>query len=88
MRLRFNVVMLIVVLALLAGSSLAQDYRATVQGLVTDSTQAAIAGAAVALRNENTGVEFIKHTNETGWYTFGFVEPGSYRASSSRCGAT
>jgi hypothetical protein len=78
--------MLIFLLALLPGASFAQDYRATVQGLVTDSTQAAVPGATVTLRNDNTGVEFIKQTNETGWYTFGFVEPGSYTVRAEQAG--
>ncbi|MBI4874221.1 MAG: TonB-dependent receptor [Acidobacteria bacterium] len=55
-----------------------QDYRARLQGVITDSSQAVVVGAAVTLKNENTGVATRKPTNETGQYLFDFVEPGSY----------
>ena len=58
--------------------SSAQDYRAKVQGVITDTTQAAIVGARVALLNVATGVETIKSSGETGQYLFDFVEPGAY----------
>jgi hypothetical protein len=56
----------------------AQDYRARLQGIVTDSSQAVIPGASVTLRNLNTGVQTVRHTNETGRYVFDYVEPGAY----------
>lgn len=56
----------------------AQDYRAKLQGVVTDSTHAVVAGARVALHNDNTGVETVKTSNESGYYVFDFVEPGTY----------
>jgi len=40
----------------------AQDFRGQVQGLVTDSSQAAIVNATVTLRNINTGVASVKET--------------------------
>jgi hypothetical protein len=65
-------------LSVAAGPSGAQDYRARVQGVVTDASQAVVVGARVILRNENTGVENTRITNETGHYFFDFVEPGTY----------
>lgn len=59
----------------------AQDYRARVQGFVTDPAQAAIVGAKVTLANVNTGVTATKSTAETGQYLFDFVQPGIYRVS-------
>jgi hypothetical protein len=56
----------------------AQDTRGRVQGLVTDNTQAVIAGASVTLRNENTGVQAQQQTNQTGTYLFDYVLPGDY----------
>ena len=67
-----------VVLAALAAVSLAQDYRAKVQGIVTDPSQAAIASATVTLRNVNTAVETVRQTDSTGHYLFDFVQPGTY----------
>ena len=65
-------------LAVFLGVSAAQDYRATVQGVVIDSSQSVVAGAKVALRNDGTGVETSKQTNEAGQYAFSMVEPGVY----------
>ncbi len=59
----------------------AQDYRATLQGLVTDPSQAAIVGAKVILNNVNTGAEQTKVTTETGQYRFDFVAPGTYKVT-------
>ncbi|HZT33923.1 MAG TPA: TonB-dependent receptor [Bryobacteraceae bacterium] len=64
-----------------AGVLPAQDYRAKVQGVVTDASQAAVVGAKVVLHNDNTGVETIQNTNETGHYALGFVDPGKYTVS-------
>jgi len=65
--------------AILAGmSAFAQDTRARLQGLVTDSTQAVIAGATVTLRNDNTGTQATQQTNQGGTYLFDFVLPGNY----------
>ena len=64
----------------------AQDYRATVQGLVTDPSQAAIVGAKVILNNVNTGAEQTKVTTETGQYRFDFVAPGTYKVTVEAAG--
>jgi hypothetical protein len=72
---------LLVILTLLASSLgvlFAQDYRGTVQGLVTDSSQAVIVGAKITLRNVNTGISVTKESNNLGNYRFDFVDPGTY----------
>ena len=56
----------------------AQDYRAKIQGIVTDSSQGAISGAKVTLLNVGTGVTATKTTAANGFYAFDFVEPGIY----------
>jgi len=62
----------------LAAGLHAQDYRARVQGTVLDTSQAAVVGATVTLRNVNTGASAVRQTGETGHYLFDLVEPGSY----------
>ncbi len=57
---------------------MAQSYRARVQGIITDQTEAVIAGAKVTLLNVATGVQVVRESSETGLYLFDFVEPGSY----------
>jgi hypothetical protein len=58
-------------------SAFAQDYRAKIQGIVTDSSNAAVADAKVTLRNINTGIAASRVTNATGSYLFDNVEPGT-----------
>jgi hypothetical protein len=51
---------------------------ASIQGVVTDSSDANIAGADVTATNTGTGVEFKAQTNEAGFYLFPSLTPGSY----------
>jgi len=55
-----------------------QDYRGKVQGIVTDSNQAAVREAKVTLQNRKTGVSAEQQTDATGRYLFLYVEPGDY----------
>ena len=66
-------------LAVLVPVVSAQDYRGRIQGVVSDSTNAVIAGASVTLANVNTGISKARVTNESGHYIFDLVEPGTYR---------
>lgn len=59
----------------------AQDVRARVQGFVSDSSQAAIAGAEVVLTNTATNVTAVTKTNNAGQYLFDFVIAGDYSVS-------
>jgi hypothetical protein len=56
----------------------AQESRATLQGLVTDSTGAVIPGAVIAVSADTTGVRQTTSTNESGQWTVRFLNPGSY----------
>jgi hypothetical protein len=74
---------------LLAAVSLsAQEYRGRVQGSVTDTSEAAIAGATVTLTNVQTGVSSTRETNETGRYIFDLVLPGTYTVAVQFTGFT
>ena len=63
------------------GSLLAQDYRARLQGVVSDSSTAAVPGATVVLTNTKTGVAVTRTTDQNGKYFFDYVEPGEYSLS-------
>jgi hypothetical protein len=65
-------------LSLLAGIGDAQEYRARVQGMVSDPSDAVIAGAVVRLSNIGTGVEVQRLTDTRGHYLVDLVEPGIY----------
>ncbi len=62
----------------LAGLAFAQDYRAKMQGLVSDASGGAIPNAKVILRNNGTGVEVTRVSNGEGNFNFDFVESGTY----------
>ena len=70
----------------LAASVFGQDYRARIQGIVTDSTDAVVAGAKVTIQNLNTGIATSKATGPNGAYLFDNVEPGTYTVSSEMQG--
>jgi hypothetical protein len=55
-----------------------QEFRATLQGVITDPSEAAIPGATVTLRNTATGIERQESPDQSGHYLFSFVDPGRY----------
>ena len=77
---------LLLMVLVCASSLIAQDYRARVQGVVTDSSQAAVVGAKVALLNIDTGIEVTRQTGDSGQYLFDFVAPGSYAVTVEAAG--
>ena len=77
--LRKQLLQILAVAAFAFGLS-AQEYRGRVQGSVTDSTQAVVAGASVTLANVQTGVSSTRKTSDSGRYIFDLVLPGTYRA--------
>lgn len=54
----------------------AQDYRARIQGVVTDPSNAVVVGATVTLVNEETAVKGTQKTNESGHYLFDLMFGG------------
>jgi len=73
-------------LAFSLGACFAQDYRGKVQGIVTDASQAVIAGVHLKLINVNTGVVVTRESNGFGNYLFDFVQPGVYRLEAETAG--
>jgi acyl-coenzyme A synthetase/AMP-(fatty) acid ligase len=52
--------------------------RATISGVVTDAQGSAVPGATVTVRNEGTGVESVRVTNEAGAYSSPPLVLGTY----------
>jgi Carboxypeptidase regulatory-like domain len=77
-RLGRSVLSALVAILVMSAPALAQDYRGKVQGVVTDSSGAALPGANVTLKNVGTGVDVTRQTNSEGRYIFDFVESGVY----------
>jgi hypothetical protein len=73
-------------LILLNSSSEAQNNRAQVEGLVTDSSGAVVPNATVTLKNVNTGIDTVRLTSSTGLYVFDLVNPGNYTLSAKATG--
>ena len=65
-------------LAVLSGA-LAAAQDAQISGLISDPSKAGLAGADIALRNEQTGGRRSIQSNELGFYSFSALRPGMYR---------
>jgi Carboxypeptidase regulatory-like domain len=59
----------------------AQEFRATVKGLVTDTSGAGIPSAKVAARNTATNEDMATVANGQGQYTLPLLRPGMYELS-------
>ena len=71
---------LVLSLVLLAGTSaLAQDVRGTIQGRVTDSTNAVVPGVTVRATHVATNQTRTTATNSTGNYAFPLLATGTYQ---------
>lgn len=73
-------------LALLVVPTSAQDYRARVQGVISDESKGAMPGVTVTLLNEATNVSVFKVTDAQGHYLFDFVDPGTYTVAAELTG--
>jgi hypothetical protein len=79
----------LLLVAAFAGRTEAQEHRGRVQGQITDSSQAIVPGASVALMDNDTGVQNVRVTSREGRFLFDYVglsarwEYTSRRASGS-----
>ena len=63
-----------------------QEFRATVTGLVTDPSSAAVPNAVVQARNLATNEAAVANTDARGTYTIPFLKPGNYNVSAEAAG--
>jgi carboxypeptidase family protein/TonB-dependent receptor-like protein len=68
----------VALLLAMAGGAAAQEFRATIKGQVVDSSQGALPGATVTVRNQETGEVATATSNNEGNYTVPFLRPGLY----------
>jgi len=54
------------------------QYNGNIQGVISDSSGAAIAGATVSLRDVDTNISATDTTSESGNYRFNSLPPGNY----------
>src|SRR4051794_36303138 len=74
----FRLATLAIFLLAVTYSVFAQDSTATLTGRVTDQNGAAVANAAIKVKNQLTTEELSATTNEDGNYTVPYVKPGRY----------
>jgi carboxypeptidase family protein len=55
--------------------------NAQITGRITDSSGAIIPGASVVVANIGTGIDRKAVSNEEGYYTVPFLQPGAYKVS-------
>ena len=68
------------------GSLLAQTFRGTVLGTVTDSSGAAVPGATVTIKNLDTGLTRVVTTSEDGSYAAPELPIGTYSVNVEKAG--
>ena len=74
MRPRFRAAIILISFALLA-----QEYRGTFSGKITDPQNAPVAGARITATETNTGTRTDGVSESTGAYTLSFLAPGTYQ---------
>src|SRR5712664_2216882 len=76
----------IVVLTLAPTSGWSQNVYGTIAGVVTDTSGAAVANAAITLTNVDTGQKRNIETDASGNYTFVNILPGRYKLEGEKTG--
>ncbi|HEV2698875.1 MAG TPA: TonB-dependent receptor [Terriglobales bacterium] len=71
---------------LICSSLVAQTFRGTILGTVTDPQGAVVSGAKVTVRNVNTGLERTTQTSADGSYSIPELPTGAYTVSISQSG--
>src|SRR5687768_11885257 len=79
----FNVLLLI---AIFSVAALAQEFRGTITGTITDPNGAVVSGASVTVKNLETNITTTVTTNESGAYTVPFLLPGKYNVTATASG--
>src|ERR1043165_8423375 len=86
MKARLVCLSLMLVLVLATGSMFAQVNTASLTGLITDPSGAAIADAKVTATNTATNLQQSATTSSAGYYTFATLPLGEYRVSIEKQG--
>ena len=69
-----------------ATALVAQTFRGTILGTVTDQSGAVISGATIKVKNVNTGLERTTQTSADGSYTVSELQIGTYSVTISQSG--
>src|SRR5215475_15669339 len=66
------------VLLLLSAPAIAQEFRGTILGRITDSSGGVVTGATILVVNTDTNVAVSTTSNQDGNYQVPFLNPGNY----------
>ena len=86
MRFPLLVCVFVSVIAVIASPLLAQSPNGNINGLVSDPSGAAVAGAELVAVNDVTGVQYTTKSNNEGIYVLPSLPPGPYRLQVSKIG--
>src|SRR5262249_52465804 len=70
----------------LTSPAYAQSATATLSGTVVDDREAVVSGVEVTIVNPATGLKRTARTNDSGFYSFPALAPGSYTVVTQRAG--
>src|SRR6267143_2016990 len=84
-KLCFRAVLVFACAALLAAAAYAQ-FRAGIQGTVTDASGAIVKGAKIVVTSQETGASQETTSNEEGFYSISHLTPGLYTVTASLAG--
>jgi Carboxypeptidase regulatory-like domain len=80
------VLLLIACLVLMPSFTAAQTYTSSLNGTVRDASGAAVPGAKVSVKNEGTNVVEERTANDSGYFSYPTLLPGTYTVSVSAKG--
>src|SRR5258708_20282010 len=78
--------MLLLVAILLCAVSTRAQYRASIQGVVTDPAGAAVSGATLTLTNLDTNLQLTATSDEGGVYNFVALPPAKFSLAVEKAG--
>lgn len=82
----YRVLLIGLIGVVLVGIAAAQEFRGTIAGTVLDPNGAAVPGATVTVKNNETNVTNTVTANSSGAYTVPFLLPGTYTVSATGSG--
>src|SRR5215813_132340 len=85
----FSAALAVVIASVISGlttPAYAQSATATLSGTVVDDREAVVSGVEVTIINPATGLKRTARTNDSGFYSFPALAPGSYTVVTQRAG--
>ncbi|SEC42689.1 Carboxypeptidase regulatory-like domain-containing protein [Terriglobus roseus] len=79
-------IMLAILTLLTTHDALAQAVNGTLLGTITDQSKAVVPGATITITEVKSGAVKTTKTNESGFFDFEALQPGTYRVSATQTG--